>query len=75
MRTTDQKAAVITGASRSIGAALVDAYRSLGYAVVATSRGIAPPTGTAPRSCGRSPRSITEHIGTARPGEGTAGGR
>lgn len=42
MRTSDQKAAVITGASRSIGAALVDAYRALGYAVVATSRGIAP---------------------------------
>ncbi|MGW5664146.1 SDR family NAD(P)-dependent oxidoreductase [Streptomyces sp. NPDC003758] len=37
-----QKVAVITGASQGIGAALVDAYRKLGYAVVATSRGIAP---------------------------------
>ncbi|MFE1882882.1 SDR family NAD(P)-dependent oxidoreductase [Streptomyces diastatochromogenes] len=36
-----QKVAVITGASQGIGAGLVDAYRKLGYAVVATSRGIA----------------------------------
>ncbi|MEV6737140.1 SDR family oxidoreductase [Streptomyces sp. NPDC051104] len=36
-----QKVVVITGASQGIGAALVDAYRKLGYAVVATSRGIA----------------------------------
>ena len=32
---------VITGASRGIGAALVPAYRKLGYAVVATARNIA----------------------------------
>ncbi|MFG2124217.1 SDR family NAD(P)-dependent oxidoreductase [Streptomyces sp. NPDC048710] len=37
-----QKVAVITGASQGIGAGLVDAYRKLGHAVVATSRGIAP---------------------------------
>ncbi|GGN58872.1 3-oxoacyl-ACP reductase [Streptomyces albiflavescens] len=41
MNTPDQKVAVITGASQGIGAGLVDAYRKLGYAVVATSRGIA----------------------------------
>ena len=36
-----QKVAVITGASQGIGAALVTAYRKLGYAVVANSRWIA----------------------------------
>ncbi|SCF11219.1 NAD(P)-dependent dehydrogenase, short-chain alcohol dehydrogenase family [Micromonospora purpureochromogenes] len=35
-----QKVAVITGASQGIGAGLVDAYRKLGYGVVATSRSI-----------------------------------
>jgi NAD(P)-dependent dehydrogenase (short-subunit alcohol dehydrogenase family) len=40
MRT--QKVAVITGASQGIGAALVTAYRKLGYAVVANSRSITP---------------------------------
>jgi NAD(P)-dependent dehydrogenase (short-subunit alcohol dehydrogenase family) len=34
--------AVITGASQGIGAALVTAYRQLGYAVVANARSIAP---------------------------------
>lgn len=42
MSTQDQKVALITGASQGIGAGLVDAYRKLGYAVVATSRTIAP---------------------------------
>ncbi|MET9559312.1 SDR family NAD(P)-dependent oxidoreductase [Streptomyces tauricus] len=42
MNSQDQKVVVITGASQGIGAALVDAYRKLGYAVVATSRTIAP---------------------------------
>ncbi len=37
-----KKVAVITGASQGIGAALVAEYRKLGYAVVATSRTIAP---------------------------------
>jgi NAD(P)-dependent dehydrogenase (short-subunit alcohol dehydrogenase family) len=40
MSTPGQKVAVITGASQGIGAALVDAYRKLGYAVVANSRTI-----------------------------------
>jgi NAD(P)-dependent dehydrogenase (short-subunit alcohol dehydrogenase family) len=35
-----QKVAIITGASRGIGAGLVSAYRKLGYAVVATSRSV-----------------------------------
>lgn len=36
-----QRVAVITGASQGIGEGLVSAYRKLGYAVVANSRGIA----------------------------------
>ncbi|KEF06590.1 MULTISPECIES: SDR family NAD(P)-dependent oxidoreductase [Streptomyces] len=40
MNAQGQKAAVITGASQGIGAALVAAYRKLGYGVVATSRTI-----------------------------------
>jgi NAD(P)-dependent dehydrogenase (short-subunit alcohol dehydrogenase family) len=42
MSTQNQKVAVITGASQGIGAGLVEAYRKLGHAVVATSRTIAP---------------------------------
>jgi NAD(P)-dependent dehydrogenase (short-subunit alcohol dehydrogenase family) len=42
MSVSGQKVAVITGASQGIGAGLVEAYRKLDYAVVATSRGIAP---------------------------------
>ena len=38
--TQPQKVAIITGASRGIGAALVPAYRKLGYAVVAVARSI-----------------------------------
>jgi NAD(P)-dependent dehydrogenase (short-subunit alcohol dehydrogenase family) len=37
-----QKVAVITGASRGMGAALVEAYRGRDYAVVATARSIRP---------------------------------
>ncbi|MFJ1767020.1 SDR family NAD(P)-dependent oxidoreductase [Amycolatopsis sp. NPDC088138] len=37
-----QKVAVVTGASQGIGAALAEAYRKLGYAVVANSRSITP---------------------------------
>ncbi|TDC39403.1 SDR family oxidoreductase [Micromonospora sp. 15K316] len=40
MMGTNQKVAVITGGSQGIGAGLVEAYRKLGYAVVATSRSI-----------------------------------
>lgn len=36
------KVVVITGASQGIGAALVSAYRELGYAVVANARSITP---------------------------------
>ncbi|MEU8717959.1 SDR family NAD(P)-dependent oxidoreductase [Streptomyces sp. NPDC001414] len=42
MSTPPKKVAVITGASQGIGAGLVEGYRKLGYAVVATSRGIQP---------------------------------
>ncbi|MFE9611446.1 SDR family NAD(P)-dependent oxidoreductase [Streptomyces sp. NPDC006012] len=42
MSTSGQKVAIVTGASQGIGAGLVEAYRKLGYAVVATSRTIAP---------------------------------
>jgi NAD(P)-dependent dehydrogenase (short-subunit alcohol dehydrogenase family) len=39
---TEQKVAVITGASQGIGAALVKAYRDHNYRVVATARSIGP---------------------------------
>ena len=39
---TDRKVAVITGASRGIGAALVKAYRDRNYRVVATARSLKP---------------------------------
>jgi NAD(P)-dependent dehydrogenase (short-subunit alcohol dehydrogenase family) len=39
---TVQKAVIITGASQGMGAALVEAYRGLGYGVVATARSIKP---------------------------------
>jgi NAD(P)-dependent dehydrogenase (short-subunit alcohol dehydrogenase family) len=42
MSIQDYKVAVITGASQGLGAAITSAYRKLGYAVVATSRTIAP---------------------------------
>ncbi|AWW36060.1 MULTISPECIES: SDR family NAD(P)-dependent oxidoreductase [Streptomyces] len=42
MSTQFQKVAVVTGASQGIGAGVVDAFRKLGHAVVATSRTIAP---------------------------------
>ncbi|WP_431967656.1 SDR family NAD(P)-dependent oxidoreductase [Actinacidiphila sp. bgisy160] len=40
MSVQDRKVAVVTGASQGIGAGLVEGYRKLGYAVVATSRNI-----------------------------------
>ncbi|MFG3019268.1 SDR family NAD(P)-dependent oxidoreductase [Streptomyces sp. NPDC048254] len=42
MNAENQKVAIVTGASQGIGAALVEGYRKLGHAVVATSRTIAP---------------------------------
>jgi NAD(P)-dependent dehydrogenase (short-subunit alcohol dehydrogenase family) len=36
------RVAIVTGASRGIGAGLVAGYRKLGFRVVATSRSIAP---------------------------------
>jgi NAD(P)-dependent dehydrogenase (short-subunit alcohol dehydrogenase family) len=39
---TEQKVAVITGASQGIGAALIKAYRDRNYRVVATARSIKP---------------------------------
>jgi NAD(P)-dependent dehydrogenase (short-subunit alcohol dehydrogenase family) len=42
MNETYRPVAIITGASQGIGAALVPAYRELGYAVVATSRTVTP---------------------------------
>ena len=39
---TEQKVAVITGASQGIGAALVKAYRDQNFRVVATARSIKP---------------------------------
>jgi NAD(P)-dependent dehydrogenase (short-subunit alcohol dehydrogenase family) len=40
--TSEQKVAIITGASQGIGAGLVEAYHRAGYAVVGTSRSISP---------------------------------
>ncbi|SEG41920.1 NAD(P)-dependent dehydrogenase, short-chain alcohol dehydrogenase family [Actinacidiphila yanglinensis] len=42
MNAQNQKVAVVTGASQGLGAGIVEGYRKLGYAVVATSRTIAP---------------------------------
>ena len=42
MTTNGQKVVIVTGASRGIGAGVVEGYRKHGYAVVATSRSIAP---------------------------------
>ncbi|HVJ51570.1 MAG TPA: SDR family oxidoreductase [Aliidongia sp.] len=39
---SEQKVAIVTGASRGIGAGLVKAYREIGYGVVANSRSIHP---------------------------------
>jgi NAD(P)-dependent dehydrogenase (short-subunit alcohol dehydrogenase family) len=42
---SEQKVAIITGASQGIGAGAVQAYRKLGFAVVANSRPIASSDG------------------------------
>jgi NAD(P)-dependent dehydrogenase (short-subunit alcohol dehydrogenase family) len=41
---TPQKVAIVTGGSQGIGAALVEAFRRDGYAVVATARSMEPPS-------------------------------
>ncbi|HYB35546.1 MAG TPA: SDR family NAD(P)-dependent oxidoreductase [Mycobacterium sp.] len=57
-----EKVVVITGASRGIGAALVPAYRKLGYAVVATARSIAE---------SGDPEVLTVPVDVAQPGAGS----
>ena len=52
-----RKVAIITGASQGIGAGLAAAFRSAGYAVVATSRSIRS-LPTRPTS---SPSRVTSH--------------
>jgi NAD(P)-dependent dehydrogenase (short-subunit alcohol dehydrogenase family) len=42
---TEQKVAIVTGASQGIGAGIVQAFRDRNYRVVATSRSIKPATG------------------------------
>ena len=39
---TEQKVAIITGASQGIGSALVESFRDRNYRVVANSRSIKP---------------------------------
>ncbi|MGM1065196.1 SDR family NAD(P)-dependent oxidoreductase [Saccharothrix sp. Mg75] len=56
-----QKVAVITGASQGIGAALVPAYRKLGYSVVAVSRTIDAPD---------DPEVLAVRADLSRPGNG-----
>ena len=40
LMSSEQKVAIVTGASQGIGASLVKAYRDMGYGVVANSRSI-----------------------------------
>lgn len=58
---TVRKVAVVTGASRGIGAALVTAYRELGYAVAAVARSIEDPD---------DPEVLAVPDDVARPGSG-----
>lgn len=55
------KVAVITGASQGIGAALVPAYRKLGYSVVAVSRSVEPSD---------DPEVLAVRADLSKPGEG-----
>jgi NAD(P)-dependent dehydrogenase (short-subunit alcohol dehydrogenase family) len=56
-----RKVAIVTGASQGIGAALVTAYRKLGYAVAATSRSI---------RASEDPQVLTVPGDLSRPGTG-----
>jgi len=60
---TAQKVAIVTGASQGIGAALVTAYRKLGYRVVAVSRTIQKSD---------EPEVLTIPADLSRPGAGVA---
>ena len=60
---TAQKVAIVTGASQGIGAALVTAYRKLGYRVVAASRTIQKSD---------EPEVLTIPADLSRPGAGVA---
>lgn len=55
------KVAIVTGASQGIGAALVPAYRKLGYSVVAVSRSI---------DSSNDPEVLTIRADLSKPGEG-----
>jgi NAD(P)-dependent dehydrogenase (short-subunit alcohol dehydrogenase family) len=55
------KVAIVTGASQGIGAALVPAYRKLGYSVVAVSRSIGSPD---------DPEVLAIRADLSKPGEG-----
>lgn len=55
------KVAIVTGASQGIGAALVPAYRKLGYSVVAVSRSIDSPN---------DPEVLAIRADLSKPGEG-----
>lgn len=61
---TQQKVAIVTGASQGIGAAVVEAYRRKGYAVVANSRHIKPvaDSGVVTVSGDASHRKVAENI-------------
>ena len=59
--TEPQRVAIITGASRGIGAALVPAYLKLGYAVVATARHV---------DTSRDPNLFTLSADVSQPGSG-----
>jgi NAD(P)-dependent dehydrogenase (short-subunit alcohol dehydrogenase family) len=59
--TSTRRVAIVTGASQGIGAALVTAYRKLGYAVAATSRSI---------RASEDPQVLTVPGDLSRPGTG-----
>ena len=58
---SEQKVAIITGASQGIGAGAVQAYRKLGYAVVANSRHIT--SSADPETGARLVDRAVEHFG------------